>query len=396
MNWTELLELNELAKKQAIKFPKKREVYNLIIPKAGRHFIALVGARGVGKTVLLQQLLAALPNAFYIPLDAQRDIDLFGVCKVLIEKYHKKVLLIDEIHFLEKYDEHLKRIYEFLDIRVIFTSSVSLSLYETATDLSRRVRLIHIAPFSFREYLYFKRDIVLPKLSLQDIINNHWDRSILTYEYLFDDYLNGGLMPFSLNEPDIFPFLKNILEKVIQSDIPAIRQIKVNELNYITKLVQFVGKSATDGINYTTIAQNLGITKYKAEQYIRLLKKAFILNPIFPVGTNILKEPKVLMFLPYRLLYKEYSEALGALREDFFAEMLTNSGNEIYYLKSTRGAKTPDFIIKGQEHIVAEVGGKGKGREQFKGIHYERKIIFTHPSSPDLTKIPLLLLGFLY
>jgi hypothetical protein len=38
-----------------------------------------------------------------------------------------------------------------------------------------------------------------------------------------------------------------------------------------------------------------------------------------PKGTNVLKEPKVLMFLPFRLLYSELQQCLGAIREDFFA-----------------------------------------------------------------------------
>lgn len=56
---------------------------------------------------------------------------------------------------------------------------------------------------------------------------------------------------------------------------------------------------------------------------MKLLSQAFILNPICPKGTNVLKEPKVLMFLPFRLLYRDWDECIGGIREDFFAEMLT-------------------------------------------------------------------------
>ena len=44
-----------------------------------------------------------------------------------------------------------------------------------------------------------------------------------------------------------------------------------------------------------------------------------------------------------------------------------------------RGAKTPDYYIQYKdENIVVEVGGKSKGREQFKGITEKKKIIFSH------------------
>ena len=99
-------------------------------------------------------------------------------------------------------------------------------------------------------------------------------------------------------------------------------------------MLAFIGKSEVDGINISAISRNLAITKYKAEIFVKLLAKAFILNPIYPAGTNVLKEPKVLMFLPYRLLYKDWDQCIGAIREDFFAEMLAMKGYEFQYLKT--------------------------------------------------------------
>jgi len=112
-------------------------------------------------------------------------------------------------------------------------------------------------------------------------------------------------MPFSLEEQDIFPLLENIIQKIIRKDIPSVTPLKVNELSDIEKTLKFIGKSSVDGLNYSSISRNVGITKYKAESYIRLLEKAFVLNVVFPAGTNVLKEPKVLMYLPLRLLYQE-------------------------------------------------------------------------------------------
>ena len=110
----------------------------------------------------------------------------------------------------------------------------------------------------------------------------------------------------------------------------------------------------------------------------------------------MLKEPKVLMFLPFRLLYRSWDQCIGAIREDFFAEMLTIRGYEFHYLKTKRGAKTPDFLMEhGNEKVVIEIGGKGKGREQFKGIKVEKKLILAHHPDGKGHKKPLSLLGFL-
>ncbi len=49
----------------------------------------------------------------------------------------------------------------------MFSSSVSLSLLETAEDLSRQVRLHTLMPFSFREYLKSIRSAKTPDYLLR-------------------------------------------------------------------------------------------------------------------------------------------------------------------------------------------------------------------------------------
>ena len=52
-------------------------------------------------------------------------------------------------------------------------------------------------------------------------------------------------------------------------------------------------------------------------------------------------------------------------------------------LESTRGQKTPDYLIAGgAEKLVVEIGGKGKGRQQFKGIDIDRKLVFADTDAP--------------
>ena len=396
MNLNQFLELDKLAREDGKQYPKKRELHNQIISEKGKHFIGIVGPRGVGKTVLLKQIAIETKNSFYLSADTLEENNLFEIVKILIERYKVKLLLLDEVHFQKEYEQKLKKIFDFLNIKLIFTSSVSLSIFESSYDLSRRVKLLYLYPFSFREYLFFKEDVSLPALTLDKIIKKQWPSEYLRYEYLFEDYLKGGLLPFSLEEADIYSILKNILEKTIRKDIPSVAGLQVDELNDIEKTLKFIGKSPVDGINFTSVSKNVGITKYKAEQYVHLLEKAFVLNPVFPEGMNVLKEPKILMYLPFRLLYKSYNEAIGAIREDFFAEILRMKGWAFSYLKTKRGAKTPDFLIKTEgESIILEVGGKGKGRQQFKGIKGNKKMILTDSAETDGIKRPLFLMGLL-
>lgn len=255
---------------------------------------------------------------------------------------------------------------------------------------------MNLYPFSFREYIYFKKDVLLPVLTLDNILDKEWDTEHLRHEYLFEDYLKGGLLPFSMEEPHVLPILENILQKILLRDIPAVANLKTDELAAMQKMIKFIGKSSVDGINYSSLSQNIGITKYKAESYINLLQKAFVLHVVFPKGANVMREPKVLMRLPFRLLYLDYETAVGGMREDFAAEMLQGGNREFYYLKSTRGTKTPDFLVKQDSgNIVVEIGGKGKGREQFKGVTVQKKLILSHSNIIDGIKRPLFLLGFI-
>lgn len=396
MDFTTILQLNEAALTQGKALLRKRFVFQSILNDSGKHQIGLVGPRGSGKTVILKQLLAQFADtACYISLDAVEIDGLFQTIKSLHEKYKFTLFLVDEIHHEKQYARELKMVYDFLNARIVFSSSVALSLHETAYDLSRRVKLVAINPFSFREYIYFTKDLELSTLSINQIMEQDWDALHIRQEAHFGSFLKGGLFPFSLEEPDIVPLMANVLDKIITSDIPLIGRLLTDEIPVLHKLVRFIGSSPPDGINYSSISNNLKITKYKAEQYVRLLEQAFVLTQVMPAGTNVMKEPKILMRLPYRLLFQPYESAIGALREEFFAEMMISKGISFNYLKSTRGAKTPDYLLQtAAESWVVEIGGPGKGREQFKGFEGKKSLILSHGNEASGIKRPLFLIGF--
>ncbi len=392
-----LLELHELAKQDGRKYGRKRFLYPQLEHDGGRHFVGIVGARGVGKTVLLRQFAVDHEDAFYLSADTLgRDDDAWELIRKLNQHYRFRTFLLDEIHFLPDSTALLKRLYDFVDVRILFSSSVALAMRASAHDLSRRVRLIDLHGFSFREYLAFAQDISLPPLDLEQIIAGDWEPEHLRSGRFFEDYLQGGILPFSLEEPRPLVLLESIVEKVITRDIPSVARLHIDELESIRRLLRFVGRSAVDGINYSSLSRNLGITKYKAEQYVGCLERAFILHRVFPAGTNVLREPKVLMAPPSRLLYRDYDDAVGGLREDYFVEAMRQAGIRLQYLKSTRGAKTPDYLIEdAPKKIAIEIGGPGKGRQQFKGVKIDRKIIFAHTAAPEKQRLPLFLPGYL-
>ena len=398
MEYSKILELHKLALRQIEPYTKKRLVFRKIVSELQhqKRILAIVGPRGAGKTVLLRQLAAQIQQAIYISLDSIENFDLFENIKTLAQVYKYSLFLFDEIHYVKNYERELKKIYDFLNVQIICTSSSALSIHQSTHDLSRRIKIEEMFPFSYREFLYFKEDILLEPLTLSDIVEDNYSPEYLRYGYLFDDYLKGQLWPFALEEADVFSVLNNVLQKIINRDVPAMVNLRMDELNIINKLIRFIGLSDVDGINYSSLSRNIGITKFKAESYLRLLEKAYVLRIIFPGGTNVLKEPKVLMQVPYRLLFNDYQLALGGLREDYFAMALSQARFNFSYLKSIRGSKTPDYLVEdGKKKTIIEVGGKGKGRQQFKGISGTKQVVFYHGDIPQGIKKPLFLLGFL-
>ena len=176
-----------------------RFFYESIIAEQGRHFTGIAGPRGAGKTILLKQIALNHLDTFYLSLDTFRD-NLFETVRVLHDSLKIRAFLLDEVHMHPTFEADLKKIYDFWDVRVIFTSSMALAMYQSAHDLSCRVLLKTLYPFSLREYILFKYDRPLGALTIDDIVEKRWDRSVMESGSFLGEYIRGGIMPFALHE----------------------------------------------------------------------------------------------------------------------------------------------------------------------------------------------------
>jgi len=118
---------NALLKK--IDTSKKRYFYNEL--ENDEKLLAILGARGVGKTTALLQYLTELnlnPNdKLYISADWIDGERLFDIAEAFY-KEEGKLLIIDEIHKYPNFEKELKIIYDILDLRVIVSGSSAISI----------------------------------------------------------------------------------------------------------------------------------------------------------------------------------------------------------------------------------------------------------------------------
>jgi len=393
-----LIELSELMRQKGQKYPKKRLIFSDLINDDTPTIIGISGLRGIGKTVILTQLLNIIQNSLYISLDSTQITDLFELAKILSKQYKIDTLLLDEIHYFPYWQRDLKKIYDFLEIKVYFTSSVSLQILKAKFDLSRRVRIINMPIFSFREFLWFYNhtDKLLKKLNITDILQER-EHANLRYEAFFEEYLNFPIPAQKQeNSPEI---IQNIVSKIIERDLVYAQDINAKDIFHLKNLLKFLANSPVGDISFSTIAKNLQISHFLAVKYINLLKRAYMLNVIYSTGTNTKKEPKIFFNLPFRSYIASLPQntLLGSIKEDFFANAISNNKINIFYLKNKRGRKLPDFMIevKNKKYII-EIGGKSKGFTQFKGIPDKyQKIIATYPYVNKKHSIPLFYFGLL-
>jgi predicted AAA+ superfamily ATPase len=66
MEFNKLIELDRLAKDGVAQYNKYRKLYSELLQDKGKHFVGIIGPRGVGKTITLRQLAINIPVFLYI------------------------------------------------------------------------------------------------------------------------------------------------------------------------------------------------------------------------------------------------------------------------------------------------------------------------------------------
>ncbi len=359
--------------------------------------IALVGAKGVGKTTLLHQYMAGLnlglKEILYISLDHPiiNGYKLLDIAEVFYQR-GGKVLLVDEIHYQADFERDVKTIYDFFDIKVVFSGSSAIALDKA--DLSRRVVIYKVPVLSFREFLELKYQHSFQSYTITDILENQFEitagiLSLIKPLQHFDDYLSYGAYPFFTEGEGVFILkLSEAINKVIESDLPLIHHIDTKNITVLKKLLVKLCESPPGELNMSSLSRDTGINIRTLYHYIDALDAGELIRIIGAKtkGLSGMNKPdKILLNNPNLFQALCLSSNKGTLRESFFTSMLAN--HRIKY------SKIGDYLI--DETYLFEIGGKNKDFSQIKSLPNSYLAIDDIELGSE-RKIPLWLLGFLY
>ncbi len=365
--------------------------------------IAITGARGVGKTTMLLQYiklnLSDSPNeVVFVNLD-----DLYFSKNSVVDfasefvKRGGKYLFLDEVHKYSNWSQEVKNIYDYFgELKIVITGSSALNIYKGTADLSRRAILYKLLGLSFREFIELKYNIAFPVLSLGSVLDAAGVsvpgilQKIKPIK-LFEEYIQNGYYPFFIeNEQDFNNRLKQIVNHVLDRDLPSVEKIDFKAVQSLRKLLSILAEIVPYKPNILKLSEQVGVSRETLIKYLYLLSRAdlLILLQSATFGIARMNKPEKVYLNNPNLMFAltDTSISSGTLRETFIFNQLMENHKVTYTNKG-------DFLVDGKYTI--EVGGKGKGKKQITGIE-NAYIAADNIEYAYLNKIPLWLFGFLY
>lgn len=359
--------------------------------------IAILGARGVGKTTLLLQhikmhdnidrTLYVLADDFYFSNHSLYDLAL------RFYQFGGKKLYIDEIHKYHNWSVEIKNIYDKLpDLQVVYTGSSILELEQGGADLSRRKVEYILHGLSLREYINIVHHQHIQPYTLQEILQGEVklpDTSIRPLQQL-SDYLRTGYYPFFL-EGEYAMRLNGVLKQVVEFDIPSFADFNASSRQKLKKLLYILAQSVPFKPNYSKLERDLNISRNTLPHYMHLLEKARLISllPEKSNGIKLLEKIEKVYLQNPNIAYalSDTTPNLGNIRESIFLAW-TSVDHHV------TASPVSDFEIDG---ITFEIGGRSKGWQQLADLNPENAYVVKDDiEHVALHSLPLWMFGFLY
>ena len=357
--------------------------------------IAILGARGVGKTTLVLQ---------HIKLYEDVDTTLFVYADDLWFSTHSlvtlaeifytnggRVLYIDEIHKYKNWSQEIKNIYDqYPDLKVRYTGSSILDLQKGSHDLSRRVLEFQMHGLSFREYVALHYGADIPIHTLEQVLANKIEFPYTNYRpvALFKEYLRQGYYPY-FKEPGYELRLTKTINAILEVDIPKFAELSISTSEKLKTLLYIVAQSVPFKPNYSKIARDLDMHRNAVSDLMVWLDKADLINILRDdvEGYKLLGKVNKIYLNNPNLAYalSDDEPNIGNIRETIFLAWLRVT-------HKVTASSMSDFKVG---KYTFEVGGKKKGQHQIKDVEHAY-VVKDDIEYGHLNEIPLWAFGLLY
>lgn len=317
---------NPLAIKEENK-PQKRLAYyealRMISHKTIRRFAVLSGARRVGKTTIMYQMMNSLidegvnpKNILYVSFDNPivKLVNVETVLSIYESLYPiegTRYIFLDEIQYTEHWELWMKVIYDSRkDIRLTATGSASPILEKGSTDSGTgRWSILKIPTMSFYEYcrllqieepilpdnLRLTKLVKMSKAELGDLMDRFAPLKVHFNRYL----MIGGFPELVLSDDDMYAqrmLREDVVDKVIKRDVLTLFNIRSPLL--MEKLFLYLCMNSTEIFSVTTAAKELENTSAATiDSYIEALEMSnliYLSKPMDVGSKGALKgKPKI-------------------------------------------------------------------------------------------------------
>lgn len=256
----------------------KREIADNILKKLQPNKVVIVfGARRVGKTVLVKEILEKLDEPV-LTLNGE-DINVHDKLAIRsVENYKQligsyKVLYIDEAQKIPDIGLKLKLMVDEIEgLKVIISGSSSFDLTKEAGEpLTGRKHTFILYALSENEYNQIENSISkIDKLRERLIFGNYPELLQLSDKADKIDYLNDMVSSYLLKDILVYENIKNS--------------------QTIFNLLRLIAFQLGGEVSLQELGKQLGISKNTVEKYLDLLSKVFILHRIEGFSRNLRKE----------------------------------------------------------------------------------------------------------
>lgn len=325
----------------------KREILDEILGWfRDNRIIILTGIRRCGKSTILKQIIQSKTSYCYVNFEDERFIDFRAqdfeeLNEILIEVYNNpQIYFFDEIQNIDKFETFVRRLQDNGRKIVITGSNASLLSKELGTRLTGRYRSFEIYPFSFREYLRFRK--AEPEKNWFYVA----EKKVRLIK-LFEEYLSNGGMPEYLKNKDK-EYIRTIYENILYRDIIA--RYSIRRQRIIKELVSILATNVSSRFTYNSLKKDLGLSNsITVKEYISYLSNSYLFFELQKFDFSVKKQlnaPKKIYLIDSvfnQIASLNFSMNKGRLLENLVFIELKRRGKEIYYYSNKNEC---DFIIK--------------------------------------------------